>query len=169
MTTFTLNRSFTLSGTFNGQGFPDQRLLAVDRGAFLAQVASWFEALSAGHEVGSVSAVVDGAAVAASGTITISGGSGTVGTTINGVLVQVAWTTSDTATAALLATAVNNSIASVTDLVTATSVAGVVTITSKFPGVAGNAVTLAGSGTGVTASGSRLSGGVAAVATTVTI
>lgn len=96
----------------------------------------------------------------ATGTLTIASGSGTVGGTINGVGVTVTWGTSDTATAAALATAINASgNALVANHVTATSAAGVVTLSAKKKGAAGNAITLAASGTGVTASGARLTGG----------
>jgi hypothetical protein len=100
------------------------------------------------------------ACVAAAGTLTLAAAAGTVGVTINGVAVTVAFAVSDTATATALAAAI---VASVNDLVgkhvTATSLAGVVTITSKIPGFAGNAVTIVASGTGATASGARLTGG----------
>lgn len=107
-------------------------------------------------------AVVSYGQTPASGTLTISSGSGTVGGSINGVSITVTWATSDTATATALAAAINASAnALVAGFVTATSAAGVVTVTGGFraPGVTGNAVTLAASGTGVTASGARLTGG----------
>lgn len=104
----------------------------------------------------------DVAQTQATGTLTISSGSGTVGGTINGVSVTVTWGTSDTATATALAAAINASAnALVNKHVTATSSAGVVTLTAALPGNSGNAVTLAASGTGVTASGARLTGGAA--------
>jgi uncharacterized protein YdbL (DUF1318 family) len=105
------------------------------------------------------SATLEVGTAAATGTVTISSGSGAVGATINGTLVTVTWATSDTASAAALAVAINAAAAIVSSHVTATSAAGVVTLTSKFPGPAGNAVTLALSGTGVTVSGARLAGG----------
>jgi phage tail sheath gpL-like len=98
--------------------------------------------------------------VAASGTLTISSGSGTVGGSINGVSITVTWGTSDTATATALAAAINASTnALVQNLVTASAAAGVVTITAVQKGKQGNTMTLAASGTGVTASGARLTGG----------
>lgn len=102
-------------------------------------------------------------AVSATGTVTIESGSGSIVATINGVASTVTWGTSDTATAVLLAAKINaggdtpNNL--VSKQVSATSALGVVTITSKIPGFAGNAVTLAASGTGATASGARLTGG----------
>lgn len=96
----------------------------------------------------------------ATGTLTLSTASGTVGGIINGVTVTVAYATSDTVTAAAIATAINASAnALVNEHVSATSAAGVVTLTSKRSGSGGNAVTLVASGTGVTASGARLTGG----------
>jgi len=101
-------------------------------------------------------------ATAASGTVTLSTASGTVGATINGVAVTTAASGGDTATAAALAAAINaESNALVANHVTATSAAGVVTITARMPGQYGNAITLAASGTGATASGARLTGGAA--------
>lgn len=108
--------------------------------------------------------------VYASGTVTITSGSGSITATINGVGTSVTWGTSDTATATALATAIN---AATNDLVEfhvkATSSAGVVTITALAPGQWGNAITLAASGTGATASGARLTGGAGADVTPVTI
>lgn len=96
----------------------------------------------------------------ATGTVTVGAASGTVGATINGVSVTVTYATSASATATALAAAINASAnALVNQHVTASASSGVVTLTSKFPGHAGNAVTLAASGTGMTASGARLSGG----------
>lgn len=100
--------------------------------------------------------------VQASGTLTLSTASGTVGGTINGVSVTVSASGGDTTTAAAIAAAINASAnALVSNHVTASSSGAVVTVTSKFPNHAGNAVTLAASGTGVTASGARLTGGSA--------
>jgi phage tail sheath gpL-like len=102
-------------------------------------------------------------AVAASGTVTLSTSSGTVGSTINGVSVTVAFSTSDTVTAGLLRDAINASVnALVAGHVTASANLGVVTITAANAGITGNAITLAATGTGATASGARLNGGTAA-------
>lgn len=99
-------------------------------------------------------------AVAATGTVTISSGSGSITATINGVATSVTWATSDTATATALAAAINaSSNALIANVVTASSSAGVVTVTASVPGVTGNCITLAASGTGATASGARLTGG----------
>lgn len=107
-----------------------------------------------------------GNATQASGTITLAAASGTITATINGVAVPVTYATSVTHTAGLLAAAINaSSNALVSGHVTATSQAGVVTIKATTPGFAGNAVTLAATGTGATASGARLTGGTQTTAT----
>lgn len=99
-------------------------------------------------------------AAAATGTVTISSGSGTITATINGVAIAITWATSDTNSASLLAAAINASVnALVAGIVTATSALGVVTVTSVGKGIVANAITLAASGTGATASGARLTGG----------
>jgi phage tail sheath gpL-like len=109
---------------------------------------------------------VEQSAVAASGTITMASSSGTVGAVVNGVTITVTWATSDTASSAALAAAINASAnALVSGIVTATSAAGVTTITAAVPGAQGNAFTLAATGTNVTASGSRLAGGSGTVTT----
>lgn len=98
--------------------------------------------------------------VAATGTYTISGGSGVLTATINGVGVTTASQSgTDTECATALAAAINASTnALVTGLVTATSALGVVTV-SALAGKMGNAVTTAASGTGNTADQARLLGG----------
>lgn len=104
--------------------------------------------------------VYRGHAAKASGTATVASGAGTETITINGVAITATWTTSDANTASLLAAAVNASAnALVAGVVTATSALGVVTITAVQPGSTGNAITLAASGTGMTPSGARLTGG----------
>lgn len=96
----------------------------------------------------------------ASGTVTISSGSGTITATINSVGVAVTWGTDDATTAAALAAAINASTNSaVQGQVYATAAAGVVTIKARTGGSGGNAITLAASGTGATASGATLTGG----------
>lgn len=98
---------------------------------------------------------------AATGTLTLSTASGTVGGVINGVTITVTYATSDANTASLIAAAINASTNPlVQGLVSASAASGVVTITSLVAGTAGNMTTLAASGTGVTASGARLTGGL---------
>lgn len=128
-------------------------------------VVGFLRGLVAGTQKGTAVTINAGTAttslVPAAGTVTISSGSGTITATINGVAIAVTWGTSDTATAAALAAAINASTnALVQYLVAATSVAGVVTIRALQPGITGNTITLAASGTGATASGARLVGGV---------
>lgn len=94
------------------------------------------------------------------GTLTLSGASGAVGGVINGVTVTATYATSDANTASLIAAAINASAnALVNEHVTASASGAVVTLTAKRAGAGGNAVTLVASGTGVTASGARLTGG----------
>lgn len=113
---------------------------------------------------GGTTASAEGAA--ASGTITISGGSGNYTATINGVATgNVAFSSTDAVTATALAAAINALATLASDHVHATASAGVVTVTASRGGVLGNAITLAGTGTGATVSGARLTGG--AVPTTV--
>jgi hypothetical protein len=115
---------------------------------------------SAARLAGGTTASAEGAA--ASGTITISGGSGNYTATINGVATgNVAWNTTDAQTATDLAAAINALATLAADHVQATAAAGVVTVTATRGGVQGNAITLAGTGTGATVSGARLTGGAA--------
>lgn len=119
-------------------------------------------ALSGIKKVSSFDLYADGSAdpVAASGTLTLSTASGAVGGTINGVTITATAAGGDTATAALIAAAINASTnALVQYIVTASSSGAVVTITAAKKGATGNCITLAASGTGVTASGARLTGG----------
>lgn len=126
----------------------------------LLAIARQLRAVASGHKPVIYTIDVRDGAVAATGTVTLSGGSGTITATINGVAIAITWATSDTNSASLLAAAINASTnALVQNIVTATSVAGVVTISAVVPGVVGNCVTLAASGTGATASGARLTGG----------
>lgn len=164
-------RTATLTLGFRAEDFPEQALLTTNRSEFLARAAAFIEALSASRVIASVACIVDGGdGVAASGTVTLAGAAGTVGATINGVSVTTAFATSDTVTAAALAAAINNSAnALVNQHVTATSALGVVTITHKLKSAAGNADTLAATGTGATASGARLTGGVTATDNTVIV
>jgi phage tail sheath gpL-like len=99
--------------------------------------------------------------LAASGTITLSGSSGVLTATINGVAIATgSLAGTDTENAVVLAAAINaSSNALVSGLVTASSAAGVVTITAVKKQKDGNMCTLAASGTGATASGARLTGG----------
>lgn len=146
---------------FRAEALPVQSLLTLDRGLCCTRISAFLEALSSGKVVGSISYLVDGGGgVAATGTVTFSSASGTVGATINGVAVTVTASGGDTATAAAFAAAVNNSANPLVNLnVTATSVAGVATLTSRRQDASGNQTTLAATGTGVTVSGARLTGG----------
>jgi phage tail sheath gpL-like len=141
--------------------------------------------LEGGARMGSMDVTMDdGDAVAASGTITLSGvGAANDTILINGVTftAQASGATgnqwnvgaSATASAAAIAAAITASAtALVSGHVTATSSLGVVTITSKIRGVYGNAVTIAkgvDAGSVMTVSGARLTAGAASAnSTTVT-
>jgi hypothetical protein len=149
----------TIQVRFSGVFLPDP-IIAGSRQVSLLGFGNDIRQWLSGAAPAGTSATVEGAMVPAAGTVTIASGSGSITATINGVGVSTTWATSDTATAAALATAINASAnALVSDHVTATSAAGVVTITAIQPGRSGNAITLAASGTGATASGARLTGG----------
>lgn len=128
-------------------------------------------AIGGNKRVNSIRVFADGTDnVYASGTVTIASGSGTVSITINGVAISRTWATSDTATAAAFVTDINGSAnALVANHVSASSAAGVVTITAKAPGQWGNAITLAAAGTGMTASGARLVNGAGCDVAAITI
>lgn len=126
---------------------------------------------------GSIQTTIDdGNAVAASDTLTLTGVStatdtiiinGTTLTAVASGAVNNQWNVLGTATlqAAEIARAINASSTSlVSGHVVATSSLGVVTLTSAFPGIAGNAVTTAKGtdvGTVMTFSAARLAGGLA--------
>ncbi|MEI7409284.1 phage tail sheath C-terminal domain-containing protein [Pectobacterium aroidearum] len=104
-----------------------------------------------------------GAATAATGTLTLTGtatASGTVSAFVGATRVDVAVSADDTA--ATVAAALNTSIGQKTALpVTAAVAAGVVTLTAKNKGVAGNDITLriASTATGLTAAATSMTGG----------
>lgn len=149
------NTTVSIEGHLSGQGTAKS-----DKKHLLRTLADLLRGIAVGA-VPYTQVVVRHGAVAASGTVNFSGSSGTVGATINGTLVTVAFTTNATVTGDLFVAAVAAAADIVSKHVLATNVAGLVTLTSKFPGHAGNAVTLALSGTGVTVSGARLTGGTA--------
>lgn len=171
------------SGTENAADIAE--LLATshtDKYVFAEKVADYMKALSGGCRSGSIDAQIDGGdAVAASGTITFSGtGAASDTVLINGVTFTAVasgatgnqWNVGGSATlsaAALAAAIVASATALVNAHVTATAASGVVTITSKFEGVQGNAVTIAEGVDGsshMAVSGARLTGGTAATANT---
>lgn len=99
----------------------------------------------------------------AAGLVTYVSPSGTQTVTINGVAITAASGANANLTAIAVAAAINASTnALVRYFVTATVNPGgsSVMIVALQPGITGNAITLAASGTGATASGARLSGGV---------
>jgi hypothetical protein len=130
----------------------------------MQDIVTFLRALSSGVKKGTALVVNAGTATdalaTAAGTVTLSTASGGTTVTINGVVFTIAAGT-DTVRAAGLALLINASTnALVQYLVAATSVAGVLTITALQPGITGNCITIAASGTGATASGARLTGGV---------
>jgi phage tail sheath gpL-like len=168
----TPNNTATITVSYIDHQFPGQTQLSTNKRQWLERAAQHFEALAGGTRQGTVSVLTNGGAngVAASGTITMATSSGTVGAIINGVSITVTWATSDTASSAALATAINTSVNPlVQPFVTATSAGAVTTITAKNKGSQGNAITLAATGTNVTASGARLTGGVDGTANVVTV
>nr|WP_240352596.1 phage tail sheath C-terminal domain-containing protein [Pectobacterium versatile] len=104
-----------------------------------------------------------GAAKAATGTLTLTGtatASGTVNAFVGAMRIDVAVSADDTA--ATVAAALNTAIGQKTALpVTAAVAAGVVTLTAKNKGAAGNDITLriASTATGVTAAAASMTGG----------
>ncbi len=128
-------------------------------------VMSFLKALVSGTKKGVALTINAGTATSAlanaSGAVTYVTPSGTQTVTINGVAI----TASSGASAALTATAVAAAINASTNalvqyLVYAVPVGDVVSIVALQPGITGNTITLAASGTGATASGARLTGGV---------
>lgn len=165
------NRTLVLRLGYIDEQVPSQVSFSAARRVALERLANHITALAAGTRQGTISYATDAADwVAASGTVTIATGSGSIAAIINGVTTSVTWATSDTATAAALAAAINASVnVLVAPFVSATSNLGVVTVTADFKGTQGNSITLAASGTGATASGARLTGGSETTPITVTI
>lgn len=135
------------------------------RRPFMGALENVVAGMAAGIYTGTVQcSYAEKSGVKASGTVTISSGSGSIAAVINGVSISVTWATSDNNTASLLAAAINASAnALVAGLVTASAATNVVTITAVEKAVCGNAMTLSATGTGATASGARLTGGVSPV------
>ena len=157
------NRRAVIEITYRDERIPPAERMSLDKGIYLAQLGGHIEAMGGGAMDGTLTITTsDADPVAASGTLTISSGSGSVAALINGVSIAVAWTTSDANTASLLAAAINASVNPLVEpFVVASAALGVVTVTAMEPGVSGNTITLAASGTGITASGNRLTGGAA--------
>lgn len=133
----------------------------------IERVASYISAVAGGVHTGRLSVVTS--AVQASGTITLSSLAAADTITVNGRTYtasaspsgaqQFLVTGGDTLAGAAFAAAMNADTSTlVSDVVTASSAAGVITITSIVPGNVGNAMTIAISAHG-TASGARLTGG----------
>lgn len=141
---------------------------AGDKHDFAARAQRLFSELACGAKRGSV--LVDGDTTAATGTFTLDTVIATDAVSINGVTFtcvasgatgnQFNVGASDTDTATALAAAINaSSSALVSEHVTASSSAAVVTITALYGGTPGNAITIASADGTITASGARLTGG----------
>lgn len=142
------------------------------------RLGNMIDRIAGGSANGSIALVIDdGDAAAATGTVTFSAAASADDTfLINGVTftAKASGATGNqfnvgataTASASALATAINASAtALVSGLVSASSAAGVLTITAKLAGVTGNAITIAkgvDAGSVMTVSGARLTGGTAA-------
>ena len=138
----------------------DRRVLDGDRTRGMQNIVRWLRRFIAKGQLHGDTLLCKASAVRASATVTQASSSGTITATINGVAVAITWATDDTTSAALLAAAINKSENPlVRDHVTATSALGVTTITARYPGHAGNAISLGASGTNVTKSGVLLTGG----------
>lgn len=149
---------FTIN--YEAEQVPAMSEFSLDARTALSRAASFLEALGAGMRVGSVAVLTNnGNAAAATGEVEFDGTSGTTTVTINGVAFsQTSGTDAERAAAA--AAAINASANALIDgVVTATDSNGVLTILADVKGKSGNWITLAASGTGVTASGNRLTGG----------
>jgi len=134
-----------------------------EAGRLTNAVATALEGFAGGTKSRTASVLVGQGGARATGTLTFSSASGTVGGSINGVAITVTAAGGDTNTAALWVAAVTASVNPlVAGVVTASNVAGVATVQAVQYGATGNSITLAASGTGVTASGARLTGGASA-------
>jgi phage tail sheath gpL-like len=113
-------------------------------GSQLALMSSAFFAGNKSTEMWSVPLADHASGVAATGTITVSGtatASGSLAVSIAGQTVTATVTASDTATAVALA--IKNAITAKTSLpVTATVALGVITVTAKNKGIAGNSIAI---------------------------
>lgn len=124
---------------------------------------------------GGTTASVEGAQ--ATGTFTLTGVANAETCTVNGVTLTAHTNTdannqfridgTDTVDAEALARAINNSTSALLAEVIATAAAGVVTVTSRKGGIAGNRITLTTGQASIVVSGARLTGG--AVPTTVVL
>lgn len=172
---FTLSIDCPDSG-LGGNVFPQPADLAANRQEAFVVLSNFFLSLAGGLEPGApgetkvvlAKGSTAAGSAAATGTITFSSASGTVGAVIAGVTKTAAHGADDTADAVALVAAILAD-TTLNKIVTASNVAGVVTITALVPGVLGNQITTVASGTGVTASGAKLAGGVGGDGTPVTV
>lgn len=134
-----------------------------DKRKMLRSWVRYLLAIIGGYKNASVATcMAEASGVAASGTYTVSSGSGTLTAIVNGQPIAVTWATSDTNSAALMAAAMNASATAVhAGIISATSALGVVTISATEKSKLGNAITTTATGTGFSAGQARLTGGVA--------
>lgn len=129
-------------------------------GEVLSKFVNMLKGIAMGTKVPSTTAYVEQGGTRASGTVTYSSTSGSTTVTVNGVALATQISGTDSARATADAAAINASTnALIQGVVTAAAVSGVLTVTAVAYGKQGNANTLAATGTGVTASGARLTGG----------
>lgn len=136
----------------------------------IRDIVNHLQALASGNEKGTVYAQSGTAnPVAASGTLTLVSAVATDAITIGATTLTASSTpanenqweidgASDTLDAVSLAAAINAH-STLSQIVTATSALGVVTVTAKQRGVVGNAINLSSADATITASGANLSGG----------
>lgn len=122
----------------------DQAIALFGRGSMLARMHAVYRAQDLFGEVWCMAVADNGAGVAASGTITVSGpatAAGTISLYIGGQRVQVAVGSTDSANT--IAASINAAINAATDLpVTSTVASAVVTVTCRWKGLTGNDITI---------------------------
>lgn len=122
----------------------DQAKTLFGQGSMLARMHALYRLQDPFGEVWCIAVADDGAGVAASGTITVTGAAtqaGTIALYIAGQRVNVPVSNADTPT--LVASAIATAVNAVADLpVTAGSVAGVCTLTARWKGLSGNDISV---------------------------
>lgn len=164
-------RYATITVKYRDRGYYPARFNPRDAAGFFSALSTWLVSLAGGIRTW-YSLTSNEEAIQASGTITITGAdAGEYTAEINGdSAILVAGTPgNDDQTAADLAVAINTSVAPlIKGHVTAAAVSNVVTVTAVTPGICGNTITLAATGTGAVASGPRLTGGTNGTVSTYT-
>lgn len=167
-----MSSSLVLTVTSSRSDLSD-RLVHTEGRRTALNVADHFRRVAAGLESGSFDLYTSSASpVAASGTITLASVAADDTVTIGGVTftakaspsgsVQFSQAGTDTQDAASLAAKINAH-STLSQIVSATSASGVVTVTCRVKGVIGNFITLASTGGTMTLSASALAGGTGGV------